>query len=89
MPTERISASEAARKFSDLLNRARYLGDEFEIVQGRVVLARLVPATAGSGSTVRNLFTTLERLGRSDPGFADDLDAAQSEQQSAHYRMAT
>jgi antitoxin (DNA-binding transcriptional repressor) of toxin-antitoxin stability system len=38
-----ISATEAARTFSELLNKVRYLGETIEIQRGRDIVARLVP----------------------------------------------
>lgn len=38
-----ISATEAARNFSDILNRVRYGGEEFVIKRGRDVVCRIVP----------------------------------------------
>lgn len=41
---ERVTATEAARRFSDLLNRVRYQGASFEIARGKEIVARIVPA---------------------------------------------
>ena len=40
----RITATEASRNFSDILNRARYRGESFEVVRGGEILVRIVPA---------------------------------------------
>jgi len=40
----RITATEASRNFSDILNRAQYRDESFEIVRGSEVVARIVPA---------------------------------------------
>ena len=37
----KITATDAARKFSELLNQVRYQGEEFDIVRGKEVVARL------------------------------------------------
>jgi prevent-host-death family protein len=89
MASERISATDAARKFSELLNRVRYRGDQFEVVRGGVVIARIVPAAASKGPTVRSLFAALGNAERPDPGFADDLEAVQADQQTANDPWAT
>ncbi|HEX7480583.1 MAG TPA: hypothetical protein VF331_22475 [Polyangiales bacterium] len=53
-----VSATEAARQFSDLLNRLRYRQESFEIVRGGEVVARLVPSTQHRAN-VRQLFELL------------------------------
>lgn len=70
----RISATEAARELSDVLNRVKYQGVTFLIERGGEPVARLVPVgpVAFTGATVVSL---LRELGRPDPGFADDLEA--------------
>jgi antitoxin (DNA-binding transcriptional repressor) of toxin-antitoxin stability system len=77
MPT--IRATEAARQFSDLLNRARYREESFDIVRGGEVVARLVPAT-GRRVTVRALFELLDAGARRDTTLADDLEQIQHAQ---------
>jgi prevent-host-death family protein len=39
----RISATEASRNFSDILNRAQYRGESFEVTRGNKVVARIEP----------------------------------------------
>lgn len=75
---EKITATGAAKGFSDLLNRIRYRGESFEITRGGVVVARLGPP-APQG-TVRELFELLGELGSTGLGMADDLEAIQAEQ---------
>jgi antitoxin (DNA-binding transcriptional repressor) of toxin-antitoxin stability system len=41
----RLSATNAARNFSDLINRVRYQGASFEIERGNEVIARIIPTT--------------------------------------------
>ena len=43
---ERISVTQAARQFSDLLNRVFYQGASFELERNNKVIARLLPANA-------------------------------------------
>ncbi|MEQ9321503.1 MAG: hypothetical protein RIF41_20225 [Polyangiaceae bacterium] len=75
MPT--VTATEAVRNFSDLLNRIRYRGESFAIERNGQVVARITgvaPAT-----TARAL---VERLGTlpADDDFADDLERVQADQ---------
>jgi prevent-host-death family protein len=76
---EEVSATEAARSFSDLLNRVRYRGETFEVVRGGEVVARLVPASR-SRASVSDLFSLLNRLRAPDPAMADDLERIQESQ---------
>jgi len=75
-----VTATEAARRFSDLLNRVRYRGDSFVIVRGGEAVARLSPAVDRPRATVRSLFELLGSLDVPDPDFADDLERIQAEQ---------
>lgn len=43
MASNVISATEATRHFSDLLNKVKYQGESFDIKRGREVVARIVP----------------------------------------------
>ncbi|MBI2719626.1 MAG: type II toxin-antitoxin system prevent-host-death family antitoxin [Rhizobiales bacterium] len=78
----RITATEAARNFSDILNRAQYRGESFEVVRGGEVLARIVPAqrkrvTVGE---FRELWAGRKRL--------DPEDAIQFEKDFAEIRAS-
>ncbi len=72
---ERVSATEAARKFSDLLNRVRYQGASFEIARGKEIVARIVPAAPPRAVKLAELDEILAKLPRLAPE-----DAAQFEQ---------
>jgi len=86
---EEVSATEAARRFSDLLNRVRYRGESFEVVRGGEVIARLVPASQPR-ATVTDLFALLGRLRTPDAAMADDLERVQQSQpQMPHDPWAT
>ena len=74
----RLTATQVARKFSDILNRVRYRGEEFDIERNGEVVARLGPAPHRKG-TVRELLELIARHG-ADPAFADDLEQVQSNQ---------
>lgn len=74
----RITATEAARQFSDLLNRTFYRGEAFELERNGQVVAHLVappPKVAARLHGLQRLFEA--RSG--DPSFADDLERAQTE----------
>ena len=76
----RISATELARRLSDVLSRARYRGERFVVERGGEVVAVLEPPTeAVRPITLRELTERLRNV-RPDEGFADDLEAIQAEQ---------
>jgi antitoxin (DNA-binding transcriptional repressor) of toxin-antitoxin stability system len=69
-----ISATRAARTFSDLLNRVRYRGESFVIERGGEAVGRLTPAGA-SRCTVAELAMHLRAGPRLDPGYWKALAA--------------
>jgi len=70
----RISATDMARNFADVVNRVRYRGEEFLIEKGGEAVARLGPLEAPPPlGTLRDLVRLVEKLGP-DPGFADQLE---------------
>jgi antitoxin (DNA-binding transcriptional repressor) of toxin-antitoxin stability system len=75
---ERINVTQAARQFSDLLNRVFYQGASFDLERGNKVIARLCPVSAPRVVAVRDLnrlFAELPRLNEDAESFAQDLDA--------------
>jgi len=82
MPS-RLTATTAARSFSDLLSRVQHRGERFGIVRGGEDVAELVPAAGGPGTTLAQLLAQLADLPGADPGFADDLEAVQAGQPRA------
>jgi antitoxin (DNA-binding transcriptional repressor) of toxin-antitoxin stability system len=78
--TKAITATEAARNFSDLLNRVHYRGETFDIVRGGEVIARITGTTERRRATVQDLIAALESAGEPDASFADDLERIQADQ---------
>lgn len=75
-----ITATEAARNFSDLLNRVRHGGESFLVVRNGEAICRIEPAGAAVRPvTVGDLLDTLTR-GSRDPSFAEDVEHAQGNQ---------
>lgn len=72
----RVSATHAARGFSDLLNRIRYRGEEFVVERGGEPVCRMLPAEPPRRFTLRDLATLLREAPRPDPGFATDVRRA-------------
>lgn len=64
-----VSATDAARNFSDLLDAVEHRGEHFRIVRRGKVVAKLDPVSAGKGAEVKAL---LQRH-RRDPTFARDI----------------
>ncbi len=77
MAGKMITATDAARRFSDVLNQVRYQGARFDIVRGKEVVARLVPAAPPVGvdlDRLDELVRSLPRLGpREAESFARDI----------------
>jgi antitoxin (DNA-binding transcriptional repressor) of toxin-antitoxin stability system len=69
----RIGATQAARTFSDLINRVRYRGEEFVIERGGQPVCRVVPVRP-VGRTVADLVQVLRSTPAPDPGYWDALE---------------
>ena len=67
-----VSATEAARNFSDLLDAVEHRGEHFTIVRRGKVVAQLAPVPGGTGADIKAL---LQRH-RRDPAFARDVTSA-------------
>jgi prevent-host-death family protein len=81
--TVKVSATEAARNLSDLLNRVRYRGERFTVVRGGEEVAEIVPAKRGARVTLRDLRRALSSLPPPDEDFATDLERIRAEQPPA------
>ena len=71
----RISATEAARRLSDIINRIRYRGEEFIIERGGQPVCRIVPALP-SFSTGADLTKAFERMPKPDQAYSDAVEEA-------------
>lgn len=81
MITKLLTATEAARNFSGLLDQVSHHGASYDIRRGREVVARVVPARPSPQRiSVAELAALLERLPRLEEGdaerFEKDLAAA-------------
>jgi len=72
----RISATKAARTFSDVLNRIRYRGEEFVVERGGEPVCRMTPATAPARLTLGELARVLREIPGADAGYAADVRRA-------------
>ncbi len=71
----RISATEAARSFSDLLNRVRYRGEQFVIERGGEPICRIVPVGPAK-FTLADLAQLLETAPKPDAGYGKAVKKA-------------
>jgi prevent-host-death family protein len=69
----RISATEAARGFSELLNRVLYRGDEFVIVRGGEPVGRLCPV-APTRFTLSDLVELLRSIPHPGEDYLKDIE---------------
>lgn len=74
--TTSISATEAVRTFSDLLNRIRYRGEEFVVVRGGEPVCRMSPAVAPRGLTLSDLTAALREIPPPDDQYGRDVREA-------------
>jgi antitoxin (DNA-binding transcriptional repressor) of toxin-antitoxin stability system len=72
----RISATNAARNFSDLINRVRYQGASFDIERGNEVIARISPAAPSATLSIADLDGQWAQLPRLDPEDAELFEAS-------------
>jgi antitoxin (DNA-binding transcriptional repressor) of toxin-antitoxin stability system len=73
-----ITATQLAKKLSDILNRIRYRREEFVVERNGEAVAKLGPAEP-AGITWRELLERYPDLPRPDDRFADDLEQIQTE----------
>jgi antitoxin (DNA-binding transcriptional repressor) of toxin-antitoxin stability system len=79
-----ITATEAARNFSEILNSIRYRGDRYTILKGGKPTATIGPVV-GFGkdyrlAELRNIIETLPRLESDGESFARDIGRVIEEQ---------
>ena len=71
-----MSATEAVRTFSDLLNRIRYRGEEFVVERAGEPICRMTPAAPVKALTFRELASLLREISKPDAGYASDVRRA-------------
>lgn len=74
-----LTATEAARNFSDLVNRVLYRGEVFVIERGGQPVCRIVPARPAK-FTLRDLAHLLRTLPKPDPGYWDVIEDSNRKQ---------
>jgi antitoxin (DNA-binding transcriptional repressor) of toxin-antitoxin stability system len=78
-----ITATELAKRLSDVLNRVKYRGERFVVQRNGKTIATIAPANDQPGITVRELIERIGDLRSPGEGFADDLEAVQASQEPA------
>ncbi|HEV2425862.1 MAG TPA: type II toxin-antitoxin system prevent-host-death family antitoxin [Terriglobia bacterium] len=74
MRAKRISAAQAARSFSEILNRVKYRGESFVVERNREPVCRIEPVAKRERLTTDNLAEFWKTLPRPDPEYPGDLD---------------
>jgi prevent-host-death family protein len=74
-----VSATEAARRFSDILNRIAYRGEVFVVERGGKPVCRIQPASPAA-CRISELARLFESLPRPDEAFSADLERIRREQ---------
>lgn len=80
-PMKAISATKAARNFSDLLNRVAYRHESVEINRGGRAVARLIPVESilgVRGGDLSKFLADLPSLGDEVDAFAADVESARA-----------
>ncbi|CAN5449461.1 hypothetical protein BH23ACT6_BH23ACT6_03880 [soil metagenome] len=70
-----VTATEAARQFSDLLDSVEHDGERFTIIRRGRVVAHIEPATRGRGAQVKEIL----RRAKVDPDWSTELAATRDE----------
>ncbi|MEO8425060.1 MAG: type II toxin-antitoxin system prevent-host-death family antitoxin [Actinomycetota bacterium] len=65
-----LSATDAARRFSDVLDAVEHRGESFAIVRRGHAVAQLVPVAASQGRDVKRFLLSH----RADPAWREDLE---------------
>jgi prevent-host-death family protein len=67
---KQLSATEAARRFSELLDRVEQGGESYVVVRHGRAVATIGPAGGGTGKALKEAL----RVNRPDPEWAKELD---------------
>jgi antitoxin (DNA-binding transcriptional repressor) of toxin-antitoxin stability system len=78
---KKISATEAARSFSDVVARVHYRGEEFVVEKGGEAVCKITPVGQGATkSTIADVLSVLDGLPTVDDGYREAvLEAARKQ----------
>jgi len=74
--TTHVSATEAVRTFSDLLNRIHYRAEEFIVERAGEPVCRMTPAGPAKRLSFRDLASLLREIPKADADYASDVRRA-------------
>ena len=79
MSIHTISATEASRSFSNILNKVHYQGESYEIKRGNEIIAKIIPITSKKSflkiSDLDKLLKYIPHLDKQDQdAFANDVE---------------
>jgi len=81
---KKISATEAVRKFSEILSHVHYKGDSYTVVRGGKSVASIspvsLPTKAKTMGELKSLLAVIPKLGDEAEAFESDIKAARSSQ---------
>jgi len=81
---KKISATEAVRKFSDILSHVYYRGDSYTVVRGGKLVASIAPLIRSLKShnlgELKDLLAAIPKLGPDAEAFEADVRAARENQ---------
>jgi antitoxin (DNA-binding transcriptional repressor) of toxin-antitoxin stability system len=70
--SKKISATEAARSFSDVVARVHYRGEEFVVEKGGEAVCKISPVGQGAAkSTIADLLSILDAMPAVDDGYRE------------------
>jgi antitoxin (DNA-binding transcriptional repressor) of toxin-antitoxin stability system len=79
-----ISATEAVRKFSEILSHVHYKGDSYTVVRGGKAVASISPVTqplkGKNLGDLKNLLAAIPKIGDEAAAFESDIRAARENQ---------
>jgi antitoxin (DNA-binding transcriptional repressor) of toxin-antitoxin stability system len=70
----RVTATEAARKFSEILNRVAYKGESFVVERGGRPVCEIAPAVNGKRFTGADFLELIENAPRPDDQYFKDVE---------------
>lgn len=81
-----ITASEAARSFSEIINKVYYRHQAYEIKKGKTIMARITPSDYASNlqaSELNNFFSNAPQLNKEEvEDFINDINLVRKEIQA-------
>ncbi len=72
IPVKDVSATDAARRFSELIDAVEHSGESFTVHRHGRAVARITPVGSANGRAVLDLLSKR----RADPGWAADIASA-------------